>query len=49
MSEETNFNTIVVNQLSSLIEANGVSTELKMQSKGYQITILIESIEEEIE
>ena len=41
------FNTIVNGQLSSLIAAQGISSELKMQDNGYQLTILIEKIYEE--
>lgn len=45
--KEVDFNVIVQNQLSSLVEAEGLSTELKMQDNGYQLTILIEKMEDE--
>ncbi len=45
-STEVDFSTVVHNQLNSLIAANGISTELKMQDHGYQISILVEKIED---
>jgi len=47
MKEETDFNLIVRKQLESLINAQGISTEIKMQDGEYQISILIERMEDE--
>ena len=44
---DIDFNVIVQNQLSALIEAQGISSELKMQDHGYQVTILVEKMEDD--
>ena len=45
--EEVNFNVIVQNQFNALVESRGISSELKMQNDGYQITVLVERMEDE--
>ncbi len=47
VEEEIDFNLIVRKQLESLINAQGVSTEIKMQDGEYQISVLIERMEDE--
>jgi len=43
---ETDFNVIIQGQLNSIVEAQGISTELKMYDNGYMLTISIEKVED---
>ena len=47
MQHEVDFNLIIQNQLTALLNAQGVSNELKMVDEGYQISILIEQVEDD--
>jgi hypothetical protein len=46
-STEVDFNTVIHGQLNSIIEAQAISSELKMYDNGYMLTITIEKMEEE--
>ena len=47
--KETDFNIVIHDQLNSIIAAKGISSELKIQDQGYQMTITIEKTFEEDE
>jgi hypothetical protein len=44
MENKTDFNEAVANQINSVIITSAISSELKVQDGGYQISILIEKI-----
>lgn len=46
-SENTDFNEVLTAQLLALVNSGGISNELKIVDKGFQITLLIERMEDE--
>lgn len=46
MNNEVDFNTVVHGQLNSIIEAQAISSEIKMFDNGYMLTISIEKVED---